>query len=195
MKVHESSTQLSQQQALALPRESRASDWHGARLPIPLSWSIALDPQALWFVCTLPGGGRSSSTSGEFVEGLWEEDVAELFIKSPSGAYQELNIAPSGAWWSMTLTDYRVRSEVAQRPHLLSLSTFVDGESWNVVVSLARSTMEVPVSPDSLLHVSGMWYQPQPCYLSSRPAPDEAPDYHHRECFERAVMLPVPASA
>jgi hypothetical protein len=55
--------------------------------------------------------------------------------------------------------------------------------------------MEVSVVPDSLLHVSGMWYRSQPCYLSSHPALGEAPDYHHRECFERVVMLPVPLSA
>lgn len=194
MKVYESSTPLSQEQVLALPRESRVRDWHDAPLPTPLSWSIALDPHALWFVCNLPGGGRSSSTPGAFVEGLWEEDVAELFIKSPSGLYQELNIAPSGAWWSMTLADYRVRREIAQRPHVLSLSTFIEGASWSVVAAFARSTMEVPVAPDSLLHVSGMWYQPQPCYLSSHPASGEAPDYHHRGCFEPVVMLPVATS-
>ena len=191
MKVYESPTCLSSAQVLGLPRQSREVDWYNAPLPTPLSWCIALDPVALWFACSLPGGGRSSSTTGEFVEGLWEEDVAELFIKSPSGIYQELNVAPSRAWWSMTLSDYRVRSDAAHRPHLLSLSTTIESSWWTVVAGFDRTSIEVPVSSESLLHVSGMWYTPQPTYLSSRPPPGVAPDYHHRECFEAVVLSPV----
>lgn len=193
MKVYESPNPLSAEQALALPRECRRTDWYGTPLPTALSWSIALDPEALWFVCSLPGGGRSLSSHGEFFEGLWEGDVAELFIKSPSGEYQELNIAPSGAWWSMTLDAYRVRRSSSIRPALRYVSTTILGGAWSVVAAFSRSSMEVSVTPQSLLHVSGMWHREPPCFLSSCPPQDLAPDYHHPGCFQPVMMTVCPA--
>ncbi len=192
MKVYESPNLLSPERALSLTRESRRADWHGKPLPTPLSWSVALDPEALWLVCSLPGGGRSSSTGGEFVEGLWEEDVAELFIKSPNGVYQELNLAPSGAWWSMTLDEYRVRRGTPRRPEVRFMSTSFADDSWSVIAAFYRSSLEVAVSPEALLHVSAMWYREEPWFLSSCPPAGIAPDYHHPGCFEPVVMTSCP---
>jgi hypothetical protein len=194
MKVYESFQPLSPEQVLALPRESRETDWHNNALPTPFAWSVALDPSAFWFVCALPGGGRSASLRGAFVEGLWEEDVAELFIKSPSGVYQELNIAPSGAWWSMTLDEYRVRRESPRRPEVLYISTSINHEQWRHVAAFSRSSLEVPVTPRSTMHVSGMWHRTTPCFLSSRPPPGVDPDYHHPGCFESVLMTEWPGS-
>jgi len=192
MKVYESQGPLSAEQVLSVPQGSNATDWYGALLPTPLSWCVAIDPEALWFACTLPGGSLCSSVAGEFVEGLWEEDVAELFIKSPSGEYQEINVAPSGAWWAMTLDEYRVRRVSPIRPELRFISTTVAKEHWSVVVAFSRSSMEVAISPQALLHVSGMWYREEPCFLSSRPPSGLDPDYHHPDCFEAVVMVPCP---
>jgi hypothetical protein len=193
MKVYESLTSLSAEDLRALPRESRGIDWSGNPLPHPLAWCIALDPDTLWFLCSLPGGGRSSSIRGEFVEGLWEDDVAELFIKSPAGMYQELNFAPSGAWWSMTLDEYRLRRSSPQPPEIRHLTTSVSVGEWSVVVGLTRSSMEVPLTPQSCLHVSGMWYREEPCYLSSSSTLHQfAPDYHHGSCFEVVEMMTSP---
>jgi hypothetical protein len=189
MKVYESITSLSPDYVRALPREYRATDWNADSLPFPLSWCVALDPDTLWFLCSLAGGERSSSPRGEFVEGLWEDDVAELFIKSPDGTYQELNFAPSGAWWSMTLDDYRVRRTSPRRPEIRHMTTSVVGGQWSVVVGLARASMEVPLTSQSAIHVSGMWYQDEPRYLSSSPPAGIAPDYHHPGCFETVQML------
>lgn len=192
MKVYDSPILLTAEQVLALPRESRNVDWYGTPLPTALSWCVALDPEALWFVCALPGGGRSLSSRGEFFEGLWEGDVAELFIKAPSGEYQELNIAPSGAWWSMTLDEYRVRRASPRRPDVRFLSTSVVENSWRVIAAFSRSSLEVAVSSESLLHVSGMWYQDRPSFLSSSPPADLAPDYHHPGCFQPMVLTSCP---
>ena len=193
MKVYESPRLLSLELAVGLPREYRSVDWQNNPLPTPFSWAVALDPQTFWFVCALPGGSRTSSSRGEFIEGLWEDDVAELFIKSPSGVYQELNIAPSGAWWSMSLEEYRVRRASPLRPEVRYLSTSVTSGSWSVVAAFSRSSLEIPVTPDVLLHVSGMWYREQPCFLSSCPLQGVAPDYHHPGCFQPVVMLPCPS--
>jgi hypothetical protein len=37
-----------------------------------------------------------------------------------------------------------------------------------------------------------MWYREEPCFLSSRPPPGLAPDYHHPDCFEAVVMALCP---
>jgi len=163
-------------------------------LSVPFSWSVALDPEALWFVCSLPGGHVCTrlGTKGEFVEGLWEEDVAELFIKTADGRYQEFNIGPSGAWWSMTLSGYRTRSVSPQRPELLAVATDVGSDRWEVVAAFARNALDVELAPTSSVRVSGMWYRPEPCFLSSSPVPDVAPDYHHGACFEPVSLLEVP---
>ena len=192
MKVYESLTSLSSDDVRELPRESRRIDWSGNPLPRPLTWCVAFDPETLWFFCSLPGGGRSSSLRGEFVEGLWEDDVAELFIKSPAGIYQEFNFAPSGAWWSMTLDEYRLRRSSPKRPEIRDLTTSVSVGEWSVVVGLIRSSMEVPVTAQSCFHVSGMWYRKEPCYLSSSAPHQLAPDYHHGSCFEAAEMIASP---
>jgi len=192
MKVYESLLALSVDDLRALPHERREVDWSGTRLPLPFTWCVALDPDTVWFLCSLPGGGRSSSPRGEFVEGLWEEDVAELFIKSPDGSYQELNLAPSGAWWSMTLDEYRIRRSSPRSPEVRHMSTSVLAGGWSVVVGFSRTTLEVPLNSESLLHVSGMWYREPPSYFSSSAPHERAPDYHHSVCFEAVEMVAYP---
>lgn len=184
--VYSSSRVLSADDARGLPRSSKNRCWNGAVLPHPLSWSVAVDPQSLWFVCELPGGRvcTTQRSHGEFIEGLWNEDVAELFIKGEDGAYQELNLAPSGAWWSMTLSEYRERRAEPKRPSPLHISTTVRDDRWEVVAAFSRETLEVPLLPSSRVHVSGMWYRPDPCYLSSNPPAGLEPDYHHQDCFQ-----------
>ena len=193
--VFSSSRELSVDDARAVPRFSMRTCWNGGALPQPLSWSVALDPRALWFVCELPGGRvcTSQKSHGQFLEGLWNEDVAELFIKGEDGAYQEFNLAPSGAWWAMTLSEYRKRRIDPKRPVPLHISTTIGSDRWEVVAAFSRDTLEIPLLLSSRIHVSGMWYRPEPCYLSSHPPSGVAPDYHHSACFQ-AVSLVACAS-
>jgi hypothetical protein len=59
----------------------------------------------------LPWAVRGEFESGGFVEGLWDRDVAEFFILDRgSGAYQEFNLGPGGAWWSAWFVAPRVRA-------------------------------------------------------------------------------------
>lgn len=185
---------LSVEHARALSRSSQSRCWKGSTLPHPFSWSVAMDPRTLWFVCSLPGGHVYSREEyqGEFVEGLWNRDVAELFIKNPEGRCQEFNVAPSGAWWSMTLSEYRKRDPGAKRPHLSHISCSLKEGSWEVVAAFERCSLDVDIAPNSRIHVSGMWYRPEPTYLSSHPPRGVEPDYHHAECFEPITMVATP---
>lgn len=133
----------------------------------------------------------SSAERGAFVEGLWDGDVAEVFIKSAAGRYQELNLAPSGAWWSMTLSDYRKRAPNARRPELLYVDSTVGDGQWEVVAAFKRRTLDVDITAESSVHVSGMWYRPQATFLSSHPPAGVDPDYHHGECFQSVSFTSV----
>jgi hypothetical protein len=72
------------------------------------------------------------------------------------------------------------------------MSTSVLAGEWSVVVGFSRTTMEVPLTSDSLLHVSGMLYLEQPFYLSSSAPHELAPDYHHSGCFEAVEIVAYP---
>ena len=193
MIVHESGRVLSSSEVSLLPQASQGTCWNGSALPVPLSWSIVVDPQTLWFTCSLPGGKVCASigSQGQFIEGLWEADVAELFIKGEDGVYQELNLSPSGAWWSMTLSEYRVRREQPKRPVLREIFSSVENDRWRVVAGFEKGSLEVPILSTSRIHVSGMWYRPEPSYLSSYPAQGVAPDYHLEQCFQPISIVKV----
>ena len=48
-----------------------------------------------------PADLLASDRSGAFMQGLWERDCTEAFLLNPdTGAYLELNLSPSGAWWA-----------------------------------------------------------------------------------------------
>ena len=134
---------------------------------------------------------KSGSARGDFVEGLWEYDVAELFVRDARGAYQEFNVSPTGAWWSMTHTEYRVRSNDSRPARCLSVTTKVFDGQWEVVAAFERKSLQVPVEEGSLLHVTGIHYAAKPIYLSSNPPHDLAPDFHHPSCFSAVRVIPV----
>jgi len=58
--------------------------------------------------------GLKGATKGDYVEGLWEADVAEFFLAKANTAgsfnYLEINVSPEGAWWSMEHHGIRQRS-------------------------------------------------------------------------------------
>ena len=145
--VFQSKCALSADDVRSLPRQSISSSWEHVPLSYPFSWSLALDPATMWLCCSLPGGGtvKSGSARGDFVEGLWEYDVAELFVRDARGAYQEFNVSPTGAWWSMTHTEYRVRSNDSRPARCLSVTTKVFDGQWEVVAAFERNRCRFPL--------------------------------------------------
>jgi hypothetical protein len=195
--IFQSERPLSAQAMKALPQQSLSSSWDATPIVYPFSWSLALDPTTLWFFCSLPGGGhvKSAAARGDFVEGLWEYDVAELFVRDAHGSYQEFNLAPNGAWWSMTHSEYRVRRDESRPATCLSVTTNVLDGCWDVVAAFDRRSLQVPLEEGSLVHVTGIHYAAQPIYLSSRPPRDIAPDFHHPSCFSPVRVIPVDVAA
>lgn len=133
-----------------------------------------------------------NALSGEFVEGLWNGDVGELFIMSSDGAYQEFNFSPSGAWWSMKHAAYRVRVPDESRPSLSFLDVSVQVGLWQLVAAIERESLQVELGTTSKVHIAGYWYDPSPRFLSSRSVKGIEPDFHHAGCFGAVEMVKLP---
>ena len=92
------------------PALSVSTDWFGATVTVPISWFLGLTNEAVYI-----GAAREEepeilprAAANTFFEGLWEADVAELFVASESGAYYlEFNLAPNAAWWVAAFDSYR----------------------------------------------------------------------------------------
>lgn len=94
-------------------------DWFGAELTCQPSFRIVIGPESLSLLAIVRKSPISTpgASAGSFYEGLWENDVAELFLLNPdNGHYLELHAAPNGAWWSCLFEEPRVRAEVCNDP-------------------------------------------------------------------------------
>jgi hypothetical protein len=94
-------------------------DWHGAKPPGCPQWGLEVKGGLLVLrgrVCAPPICIEGDS-EGHFVEGLWEADVAELFLVNPdTGFYTEFNLGPRGGWWCCSFGSPRARVEAAPKP-------------------------------------------------------------------------------
>lgn len=184
--IYRSARALTSQEVKRLPRQSIARAWSSAQLSRPFSWTFAIDPENLWFLCDLEGGQMWSRdrSKGEFVEGLWEADVGEFFLKDSNGRYQEFNLAPSGAWWSVVLESYRSRASDYAVPQVTHIHTEVREGEWSGVIAVRRESLAVALSSESSMHVSGVRYHPSVEYFSSHPDRAVEPDFHRASCFQ-----------
>lgn len=162
---------------------SITSDWFGSPIEAPFDWRLELDDQSLFY--SVQYAGKVSLTQGElagsFIEGLFNRDVAEIFIGyKDSLAYIELNLAPSGAWWAMEHSEYRVRS-ANPLSQVTTASSFELGE-WRA--SMRIKTTELVGVPDTF-HVTAIIGGQ---FLSSKPLSDCEPDFHSSGCFETIVV-------
>jgi hypothetical protein len=95
------------------------TDWHEAVLQPAPRWGLGIKDGVLFFrggVCS-PPNCIAQDRQGAFVEGLWEADVAELFLANPqTGFYIEFNLGPKGAWWCCAFEAPRVRTNAGPVP-------------------------------------------------------------------------------
>lgn len=86
-------------------------DWYGQRIEHPISIYLGANSSHLYLAAqrNAPATLAPGTCTGTFWEGLWNYEAVELFIGlSSSNAYLEVNLAPNGAWWCKTFSDYRV---------------------------------------------------------------------------------------
>ena len=122
------------------------NEWRGAKAPCEIAYTLNTSSKTgmNFGVIVSQPTNISQEQTGDFVEGLWNSDVAELFLFSPlTSTYQEFNFAPSGAWWSCVFNDYRQRADLqplVPQPHIKKTSTKT---SWSVEVTIPRESVLV----------------------------------------------------
>lgn len=185
MKVYRSKNRITSERARLVARSVVETCWDGVRLDVPLEWSLACDDHRMWFVCRIPGRASFDAThiGGTFVEGLWEHDVAELFLMDAEGRYQEFNVSPTGAWWSCGFSAYRARATPSPVPGEVLVEARLDTEAWEVVFSVPLRDLSIPLNKVVGVHISAISRSPYTRYLSSSPVVGATPDFHRRECF------------
>lgn len=163
-----------------------SSDWFGEALPVAVSYSVGITSGLLRFGINTRYEGRGDhlGAQGEFYEGLWERDVAELFIAARgSSEYIELNFNPVGAWWFQRFSGPRVRRESDYRPTPV-VESIISGGQWDGSISLKLGEIGFD-TPDSLMFNVCLILGDNPRrYISaSGGLENTAPDFHRRELF------------
>lgn len=194
MRVLVSDRALSLRDVLALERIALRRDWSGSPPPAAAGFTVAVDPERLFFVagCAQAPDHDAALVRGSFAAGLWQRDVAELFVGVAGGpAYRELNLSPAGAWWSCAFAGYRqpASGEPAPLPGVetaaeATASGWVAGLAVPRPVVLPGGVLDRRTTLNACMIVGGRDRR----YLCWRPAAGE-PDFHVPECF--APVAPV----
>ena len=120
-------------------------DWFGTTLGATPSFRVVVGAETLSLFATAskPPTSTPGSAPGTFYEGLWENDVAELFLVNPdTGCYLELHTAPNGTWWSCLFDEPRVRAEVCNEPLPGAVPAGVEGvNSWQASVTVPLASL------------------------------------------------------
>ncbi len=162
-------------------------DWFGRPEPYGSQYRLTLREGVLVFEfwANKAAECNASLASGDFVEGLWEQDVAELFVMAPDGRYQEFNLSPTGAWWSATFTGYREGCQ-AERATSIQTEAHCEEGRWSARLSLAVSDLNVLQGSDislARLNVTAILSPQNPSYLCWGWQNGEQPDFHRAENF------------
>lgn len=184
---------------LDLPLLGINEDWSGRALLPPLAFSIAADPGHLWFVVTREAGASvlPAALPGEFIHGLWEYDVAELFIADPAGdAYLEFNLAPNGAWWGAKFSSPRklCESQPDFQNHIRTYHDTQDADCWVAAVSIPLSLLVKHISfgVGSPANATFILNSPDQTFHSAAKLRGETPDFHQPSNFPKIIPLKLP---
>lgn len=177
---------------LDLPVMGISSDWHGVALHPPLCFTLAADPSNLWFVATrqAPATCSPGTEPGSFAEGLWEHDVAELFLANPTtGAYLEFNLAPNGAWWAAKFNAPRIRAKA--QPDFPSIVTShwedISYDTWCAAICIPLTLLEKEIGfgAETTANATAILNSPLQTFHSAHKLPGTEPDFHQPASFIR----------
>lgn len=198
MTIFESRTPLAWG-ALDVPLLGIRRDWHGGELDRPAGFSLAMDRRRLWFIAThgRPAVLHPRSRPGKYLAGLWEYDVAELFIAAPgSDRYFEFNLSPNGAWWSCEFKSPRVREEEMDvvMPEVATHAELAPDGGWVAAMSVPLDLLRARLDfgPECRVNVAMILNHPEPRYLSAADLGGGTPDFHRPERFAKAAFAPLP---
>lgn len=165
------------------------SDWFGNPLNPFATFTLRQIGEELAFQAAQSGPGLAHphSEPSQFHEGLWEFDVAEVFLLEPeTGRYLEINLAPNGAWWACWHSGIRKR-EITQPSFSAIRATGNNGvKDWEASILLPLTLFS---HPEKLRYnVTFILNSPAQTFHSLAKLPGEQPDFHQPKHF-----LPLPS--
>lgn len=183
---------------LDVPMLGLQRDWQGLTVQPPAAFSLAMDDRRLWFIAhhRKPAELHPLARPGDFQAGLWNHDVAELFIADPvSGRYFEFNLAPNGAWWSCEFTAARVRAEEVDiaMPEIATFSDMAPDGAWVAAMAIPLDLLRARLDfgPDSLVNVCMILESPAQRFISAADLGGGEPDFHQPHRFPKVALAPV----
>ena len=125
----------------------------------------------------LPLASRESFPASGFIEGLWQQDVAECFIAIPAlGSYMEYNLSPGGSWWAAKHIGPRMRQDPQPSGNtfaVISQSTW-DARHWN-----AQMNFPLPDPDACILNFTAIISRPEGRqFYSLASLGGDRPDFH-----------------
>ncbi len=196
--VYSSSKQLNFEQVFNIPPHQIDFDWYGEQLKNPPRFVLAKDTINLFFAAFIDSAPFHDPTAaqGEFVEGLWNKDVAEFFIaNSGTPTYQEFNLSPSGAWWSCLFSKYRKRDIANFRmPNNIKTCAALSASSWRAALSIPLTELSIPIDfeTDTRINICFALGKTKRRYVSWANIQNYDPDFHRAEDFEDVDILELP---
>lgn len=169
---------------------------------LPLAWSkdkhhlaqiqfmLAFNVERLFFLAQVDQSPIANLGSlGDFVEGLWNEDVLELFIANSVGRYFELNLSPIGAWWAQEFNSYRQRAHSFDTVRAGTLCfAKVGSDSWQAGLSIKLESLKLDFNSfqQAKFNVSAIINQK---FYSWAKIKTPSPDFHRCDYFVSAEIV------
>jgi hypothetical protein len=180
---------------LSLPVWGVDQDFYGFKRERPLVYSLAEDGEHLWFVAASasPTLLHPLSRPGKFLPGLWEYDVAELFIvHSASGHYVEFQLAANGAWWSGEFVGIRkcATAEYQPFPEVQTHAEISSEGGWMaaMVIPIDLLRARIGYGAASKMNVCFVADSPASRYYSAASLTGEIPNFHQPQAFSTVVF-------
>jgi len=201
--IYSSQTILNFQTLATLPKHKLDHDWHGDPPLAPSYFVLALDPSNLWFAaeCKQTPNFDRKFAQNDFAEGLWQRDVAELFlVEDQTSRYQEFNLSPSGAWWSGVFKSYRQADQTFDHKHSPTITSIITcanimDNSWSSAMRIPLTSLAITITfgPQSKANVSMIIGGQLRQHLSWSKIASKQPDFHR--CQEFSCLQSIAPTA
>lgn len=188
--VYRSSKPLTLSQLFSLNMQQIDYDWFGERMKNPPRFVVAVDAERLYLAAMVESSAwhDPATSQGQFVEGLWNKDVAEIFLTNAGDtAYQEFNLSPRGAWWSCAFSKYRKRdSQLFKMPQRVETFSDIQQSSWKAGLAVPISDLSVPLALEETTRANVCFVlgKTKRHYLSWTNIQNYDPDFHRADQFE-----------
>jgi len=175
-------------QRVRIPMIGMDRDWHGAAFSPAAEIALVADSDFLWLLARRlsPARPDPKGKPGELREGLWQHDVAELFIATPDRErYLEFNLSPSGAWWFAGFYAPRVRVAEHALPQVRALAFPHAEAGWSAALGIPLDFLKQHIAwgPDSTINVTLILNSPDQQFLSVADLGAGDPDFHRPQHF------------